>query len=139
MSDASRRFIQKLGMRATESRVRILESLQGAVRPVSAEEIHNDVGICDLVTVYRTLQRFVHTLSVREVYFNDGVVRYEFMHGGLEHHHHVMCSSCGLIDELPSCTVGALETAALSKSGRFARIHDHSLEFFGLCVSCAKI
>ncbi|HWO07027.1 MAG TPA: Fur family transcriptional regulator [Candidatus Paceibacterota bacterium] len=128
-------FLRARGLRVTLQRVRLLDALADLHRPVSAEELHREVRAIDVVTVYRVLQRFVNEGIAREVRFKDGVVRYEF--AGSPHHHHVVCTKCGLVDELQSCDAHQLEAHALTASKRFAQIDEHALEFFGTCTSCA--
>lgn len=113
----------------------IFEAIAVARGPISAEAIHERVD-ADLVTVYRTLEHFFAAGLIREVRFKDDTVRYEVAEAS--HHHHVVCTRCGIIDELENCNVRALEKSALGCSRRFASIDEHQLEFFGTCVSCAK-
>lgn len=131
-------FVQLLRqekLRATPHRIALLTALAKAGKPLTAEELHGK-GTADLVTVYRTLQSLLKARLVREVRFKDASVRYEFVHG--EHHHHLVCTSCGVVDELPECDVRSLETKALAASSMFASVDEHALEFFGTCVGCAK-
>lgn len=100
------------------------------------EEIHRRMESADLVTVYRNLQNLLKVGLVREVRFKDSAVLYELSAEG-DHHHHVVCRSCGLIDELEECGPYDLEASALKTATRFASIDEHSLEFFGTCRACA--
>jgi Fur family ferric uptake transcriptional regulator len=79
---------------------------------------------------------FVARGLAREVRFKDGIVRYELAEK--YHHHHLVCTNCGRIDELPHCDMRALERWALRGSRHFARVDEHALEFFGTCAACAK-
>ena len=128
-------FLRTRELRATAGRVAVLEALIAAQKPVSAEELHRDVRSIDLVTVYRTLQRFLDASLVRAVRFKDTTVRYELAKD--THHHHLQCTRCGIVDELPDCGL-PLNRLALKRTKKFAAIEEHSLEFFGTCVSCAK-
>jgi Fe2+ or Zn2+ uptake regulation protein len=89
----------------------------------------------DLVTVYRILQSLVEAHIIREVRFKDAAIRYEYARD--QHHHHTVCTACGVIEELPECTM-ALDASTLRRSKRFAKISEHSLEFFGICMTCAR-
>lgn len=129
---STQELLKARGLRATPKRVALLGILQKAAHPMTAEEMHVNVR-ADLVTVYRNLQNLVRAGIVHEVRFKDSSVRYEFSHG---HHHHVVCTSCGIIEELAACDVSALQKNALRTSG-FSAINEHSLEFFGLCRACA--
>lgn len=124
-------ILRTKGLRGTPKRVALMRALMKAKRPMTAEEIHIEVR-ADLVTIYRNLQNLVSAGIAHEVRFKDASVRYEFAHG---HHHHVVCTKCGVVMELAACDVSALEKNALRSSG-FATIEEHSLEFFGLCRAC---
>lgn len=126
-------LLKEKGLRATPKRIALLETLSRARKPKTAEELHAEVA-SDLVTVYRNLQSLVAAELVSEVRLKDASVRYEFTHG---HHHHLVCTECNTIEELDSCDLASLEKSVLKKSSRFASIDEHSLEFFGLCKSCA--
>lgn len=129
-------LLRARGVRPTPRRVLLLDALRAFARPVSAEELHGRVKQADLVTVYRTLESFVAVRLVREVRFRDATTRYELAE--THHHHHLVCTNCGTVDELPECDLHALEASVLKRSKKFRSLEDHALEFFGTCVSCAK-
>ena len=120
-------------IRVTPKRLTLLSALSRTRQPSSAEMLHARVGEMDLVTIYRNLQEFRKAGIVREVRFKDGIARYELSHS---HHHHLVCTACGLIEELDVCE-GTLEKKALQHSRCFEAISEHALEFFGLCKKCA--
>lgn len=127
-------LLKRVGLRATPRRVSLLGGLQKAHGPLSAEDLHREVRGLDLVTVYRNLQEFVKAGIAAEVRFKDGIVRYEIAHA---HHHHLVCTDCGLVEEIAACDMAPLEKRVLQGSRRFTRISEHALEFFGLCKKCA--
>lgn len=126
-------MLRKSGLRATPKRVALLTVLKGSHEPRTAEELHAKVH-SDLVTIYRNLKSLVAAGIVSETRFKDSTVRYELAHG---HHHHVVCTRCGLVEELHGCNNAPLERQALHASRKFQRINEHALEFFGVCRSCA--
>jgi Fe2+ or Zn2+ uptake regulation protein len=128
-------LLKDKGLRATPHRVALLAALYASSRPVSAEEMHKKISGADLVTIYRNLQSLAAHGLAREVRFKDSTVRYEA--AGL-HHHHLVCTTCGIVDELPECDIHLLEKEVLKKSDTFASIDEHQLEFFGTCTVCAK-
>lgn len=135
MKEASS-LLRTKGLRATPGRIGLLESLIRHGTPISAEELHGAHTDLDLVTVYRTLQSFVSTGLACEVRFKDAHVRYEFAKDA--HHHHVVCTRCGVVNELPTCDFASLEKDVLKKTDNFASIEEHALEFFGTCSVCAR-
>ena len=50
------------------------------------------------------------------------------------HHHHVICSRCGLVLDLPGCPIGA-ESEQLALTAGF-RLQGHRLEYYGVCERC---
>ena len=133
MNHATRDILSSHALRATDGRVRILEVLRDAGRPLRVCELHDRLGVDrpDLVTVYRTLDRFVESAIARTVLLADGVRRYELAD---QHHHHLTCTECGRIEPLPFCEVSSLEVLALQEHG--FRVTDHMLELFGTCRDC---
>ncbi len=129
-----RMLLRSRKLRATPKRIRLLEVLHRLERPLAVETLHAQVKGMDLVTVYRTMQAFVRAGLVREVRFKDAVVRYEFAHG--HHHHHLVCTGCGVVEEIEACDVTQLEKNVLKYSQSFTSISEHALEFFGLCKKC---
>lgn len=125
--------LRSRGLRATPKRLLLLTKLQHAHTPLRAEELHAQLRNIDLVTVYRNLQDFVRAGLAHEVRFKDASVRYELFHG---HHHHIVCTRCGTVEELDGCDNVPLESEAIQASSKFARIEEHALEFFGLCKGC---
>lgn len=51
-----------------------------------------------------------------------------------EHHHHVVCSSCGRSSDFDDADISAVVDAVGRRTGY--RIDTHRLELFGLCRSC---
>jgi len=135
VNHAARDVLNHHALRATDGRVRILEALRDAGRPLRVGELHDRLGTDrpDLVTVYRTLDRFVASAIARTVLLADGIRRYEI--ADQRHQHHLTCTECGRIEPLPFCEFSSLEALALQKHG--FRVTDHMLELFGTCRDCA--
>lgn len=127
-------LLKAANIRATPKRVALLHALREVCEPLSAEILHTRLKGVDLVTVYRNLQEFVRAGIAQEVRFKDGIVRYEIAH---THHHHLVCTECGVVEEVEACDIAPLEHNVLKYSRRFKTISEHALEFFGLCKKCA--
>ena len=134
MNRTTREILKSHALRATEWRARILDVLRDAGRPLRVSELHDrlDPNRPDLVTVYRTLDRFVASAIAKIVHLSDGIRRYEL--ADQRHHHHLTCTECGRIEALPFCEVSSLEALALQRHG--FRVTDHMLELFGTCRKC---
>lgn len=124
--------LKKTGLKITDSRVDILSVIDTAKTPISAADIHTKKGI-DITTVYRTLETFEKAGLIRRVDLRTDTVLYESVKN---HHHHIVCTSCGVIEDFENCTVSDLSKNILKKAKRFSSIDDHSFELFGVCDTC---
>ena len=124
--------------RATPARLAILEVLEHTRYPLSADEIKGALpkGKTDLATVYRNLEMLKEKGWVSVLNISSQTVYYEL--SKLEHHHHLVCESCGRTEALAGCKAAELTKNFLNQKG-FARIARHSLEYFGLCKECERI
>ncbi len=129
-------LLAERGIRKTRPRLEILQVLQSLKGPNTIEQIYSRTTDSNLVTVYRTVELFMRCGLVRSVRFHDDSIRYELSLGN--HHHHIVCVMCGVVDELPSCDIANIQKSALEKASNFSTISDHSLEFFGSCKSCSS-
>lgn len=80
-----------------------------------------------LATVYRTVELLREAGSVRQL-----AGAYVQCHTG--HHHHLVCTSCGSVEETELC--GAPSAAVLERRHGF-RAQSHELDVYGLCARCA--
>jgi len=131
--------------RWTGARQEVFDLLVRTEQHLSAQDIHrtcqasnSDIG---LTTVYRTLELLDKAGLVRKIHTGDGLVRYEYRRSDhADHHHHLICSGCGLIfnyrdfeqEELQ--LVRRTEELLARKYGFLIR--DHNIEFIGLCSEC---
>ena len=104
-------------------------------QPLSAQVLHSALRpqrSISLATVYRSLDVLQKAGLIQHRVTLEGVTLYSLV----EHDRHCMtCLHCG--DSLPinACPVTELE-AQLQHSSAF-KIYYHTLEFFGLCETCA--
>jgi Fur family transcriptional regulator, ferric uptake regulator len=77
---------------------------------------------------------------VHRVVTTDEFARYELAEDLTEHHHHLICSSCGDVADftVPGAVEDELE-AALAKVAKRAgfQARGHRLDLVGTCASCA--
>ena len=128
-------ILRSKGERATKARVSILEALARERYPVSIKEIARKIKAPDQSTLYRILSGFARNELVREIILDRAEARYEIAIGR-EHHHHIVCTSCGAMEDVRLCRTK--EAGVKKTSRKFALITGHVLEFFGICKSCAK-
>lgn len=88
-----------------------------------------DVG---LATVYRVLQQFEKVGILSSTRFDAERVVYEINEG--KQHDHVVCLSCGRVDEFYDPTIAARQKAVAEELGYL--LHNHQLALYGICPDC---
>jgi Fur family ferric uptake transcriptional regulator len=84
--------------------------------------------------VYRALEVLDELRLVQRLDTGEGVTRYEPAHPSGEHHHHVVCNSCGRVSAFEDAR---LEQAIAQLSGRLDySIDAHDVVLRGTCPSC---
>lgn len=130
-------MLREKDFRATEGRVALVKALSKRSAPEPIEKISKLVShSIDAANVYRALEAFEKSGIARKIDFHDGKTYYE-LSVDRHHHHHIVCTRCGKIEDVSGCEP-KLEKKALSHAKHFSSIDSHSLEFFGLCKSCEK-
>ncbi|MBU1292590.1 transcriptional repressor [Patescibacteria group bacterium] len=133
-SEKIRALLAGVDLRATTQRVALLKELLEQAHPLSVEKLTQGMGnALDTATVYRTLDTFEEKGLVRKVELAQGRALYE--HAG-EHHHHIVCTECGVIQDVDVCLPKSVQGTVQRASG-FANVNEHALEFFGVCKKCA--
>lgn len=123
-------------MKQTKTRSAIIEILTKVKEPLDVQSIASILakkGIkTNQTTIYRTLQTYTDSQLVKRVELQEGKFRYEL--ASLPHHHHIICTNCGKIEDIESCGLEDVEKR-IEKKTSYA-IKNHSAEFFGLCKNC---
>lgn len=132
--EAALQALRASGQRVTEPRRGMLHLLTHEHGPFTAEELHArlEPGLCDLVTVYRSLAAMEETGLLRRCDFGDGSYRYEY-NTGEHHHHHIICRTCHSVQTLDLCVADGLERIARQMG--YSKV-THMLELFGICPKC---
>ena len=83
-------------------------------------------------TVFRTLEVLVMLGAIERLDLPTG----EHAYVGCEpaHHHHLVCSGCGRIDEIHDAGLRSVVRDVARRTGY--RVDEHRLELFGLCPAC---
>jgi Fur family ferric uptake transcriptional regulator len=103
---------------------------------VSAQQLHlvlrNHGSTIGLATVYRALADLATAGDADSLQSKDGELLYRAC--GTEHHHHLICRTCGKTVEIEASKV---ETWAdeVAKSHGFTQ-PSHTIDIFGVCASC---
>ena len=88
-----------------------------------------DVG---LATIYRVLTQFEAAGLVTRHHFEGGHAVFELNQG--KHHDHILCVSCGRVDEFVDEQIEERQRVIASQHGYI--ITDHSLHIYGKCADC---
>jgi len=134
----SKATLQSAHMRNTAGRRAVLEYVSRATSPVSIPDIEkaSTVAILNLdqATIYRIINLLTEKGILRAVNFQEGKARFEL--ASHPHHHHVVCTNCGVVRDVEDCLTSTA-TDTIEKETGF-KIASHALEFFGLCTSCQR-
>jgi Fur family transcriptional regulator, ferric uptake regulator len=84
-----------------------------------------------LATTYRTVDLLRQSGSVRAL---AGEQLSAYVKCGPEHHHHLVCLTCGAVEDTSECP---LPSAAEFKRRYGFSPQSHELEIYGTCRSCA--
>ena len=136
MSEAAT-LAEGAGLRPTPQRVAIIEALERHGRPVTAQELHDEVrgrGGPGLATVYRTLGALADAGTAETFASDAGEVGYKLCED--VHHHHLICERCGQVQTIPSCEVE--DWAAAVGRRRGFRVTGHRADVYGLCAACRR-
>ncbi len=125
-------------LRPTRQRRAILQAVAAEERPVSAQDLHSRLRrrgeSAGLATVYRTLQALADAGVLRTFSTPTGEVAYKVCEPG--HHHHLICTRCGRVEEIPSCEVEDWATSVAKRRG--FTVSSHQADIYGVCARCAK-
>jgi len=132
-------IISRRGYRNTKSRAAVVEILENAETPLSAEDIFMKMKesgrSASLSTVYRILELMENNRLVEKTTINNGKALFSLARSG--HNHHLICTSCHKMVALGDCPVKELERN-ISRETQFD-ITGHKLEVYGICPECRKI
>ena len=129
--------LRERGQRVTLPRLLVHRHVRRHADHVTPEQIHAELarehpGLSP-ATIYSTLQLLDSLGFVRRVSTPRGGTVYD---SRVDQHHHVICRSCGRIEDLDArVDAGAAERAA--RSAGFSVDHGQ-LALSGLCADCAR-
>lgn len=131
--------LRELGQRYTANRRAIVEQLADAGRPLTIPEL---LGLRDELaqsSAYRNLALLEQAGVVHRIVTGDDHARYELAEALTHHHHHLICSTCGSVEDF---TVSAsLEQSLTGALRHEAERHgfttaEHRLDLLGTCARC---
>jgi len=127
--------LKSSGLKATLPRLKILEVFQrSAQRHMTAEDVFKallaegaDIG---LATVYRVLMQFEQAGLLSRSHFESGKSVFELNQG--QHHDHLVCLSCGRVEEFFDPEIEQRQRAIAESRG--FTLQDHALSLYAVCT-----
>jgi Fur family ferric uptake transcriptional regulator len=130
-------MLRARGLRLTAQRQLVLEAVHG-LGHATPEQVHQAVrevaaGV-NITTVYRTLELLEKLGLVTHTHLSHGSPTYHSV--GERQHVHLVCRSCGTVDEVDPGMVGPL--AETLERQRGFRVDIGHVALFGLCATCRE-
>jgi Fe2+ or Zn2+ uptake regulation protein len=131
--------LRRADQRYTSGRRAIVELLGSCGHPMSISDIGDRLPGVPRSSAYRHLVDLRNAGVVRRVAASDEFTRFELAEDLTEHHHHLICSSCGrVIDVTPAPaferTVAEMVRDLSDQLG--FRPSSHALDVIGHCSDC---
>jgi Fe2+ or Zn2+ uptake regulation protein len=129
-----------VGQRLTANRQALLDALTAAPRPLTIPEILDERPGLAQSSVYRNLVVLEEAGIVHRVVGADEFARWELAEDLTGHHHHLICASCGRVEDVPA-SAGlersvAAAAAAITRTTGF-HTQRHRVDLVGVCKRCA--
>ncbi|MFM9138506.1 MAG: Fur family transcriptional regulator [Actinomycetota bacterium] len=126
--------------RYTALRRQLVDVLGSAPDPVTIAELQRSVKGVALSSLYRNLVILEECHVVSRIMVNNGSAIFELSEELSEHHHHMVCATCGTVRDIvvPESIESGLDRQ-LSKIARkegFTFRH-HQLDVIGVCGRCS--
>lgn len=133
--------LMKAGHKMTIPRQEIMNVLLiNKGKHLTAEDIYHQLreqgAQVGMATVYRTLELFCDLGILSALHFQDSVRHYELEIEEEDHHHHLICQSCGKIEEFSDELLQNFMGNVEERYG-FTVTH-HSIKYFGYCRDCSR-
>ena len=143
MTDIDRAVNERLAesdLRYTSGRKAIVTGLRLADRPVTLPELLDLAPALTQSSAYRNLSLMEEAGVIRRLLHGGDHAHFELAEELTEHHHHLICESCGLVRDI---TLDAGLEQTLDRA--FARIADaegfvprhHAIDVYGRCAGCS--
>ena len=135
-----REQLRRTRQRYTAGRRNLVELLVDVDRPLTIPELIDAGAPQSQSSLYRNLAIMEQCGVVRRLTSIDDVARYELDEELTEHHHHLVCSVCGRIDDvtLDDELEDRLHDAADATGDASGyEVTGHRLELVGTCPDCS--
>ncbi len=140
MQDSIEHKLKSQGYKITAQRKTIIKAFVKAKNHLlSAEKVYEWIKEhernIDLSTIYRNIELMMNIGVLKKISLDNHVDQYKLSVTN-EHHHHIVCVSCGKSEIFKECPVSLIEKSLINKIG-FTPI-EHKLEILGYCQECTR-
>ena len=105
---------------------------------MSAEDLRRLEPSVPYSSIYRALAGLARAGAARRLVGADGVARFELAEAvSGEHHHHLVCADCGIIDSVRLPAAAEDELARAARAVHQAVVCSSRVELTGRCADCA--
>lgn len=120
------------GYKLTGPRLKLLATIMEKGHSFTAEGLYEEVPGVGRATVFRTLKLLLELGSICKLNMDDGTPVYR--RGTSAHHHHMVCTSCGGVQDFARCDIDSMMRRLAGATGFKASAH--RIEVYGLCRTC---
>ena len=124
----------------TSGRRELVELLASTGRPATIPDLLKTRPKLTQSSVYRNLAMLEEVGVVQKVVSSDDRARYELAEDLMGHHHHLICVTCGRVDDfvVSPRSERNIETVLVHAIGNTGfRPSGHRLDVVGVCAECA--
>ena len=137
MSQQTEEIVQILkskNLRVTPQRFAVYANLLERTDHPTADQLLSDLNkdapTSSQATIYSSLQALRDVGLIREVLLEEGVCRYD---ANVEPHHHFVCESCGVIEDIPWDSFQCIDMNRLRPG---LKAHSYEVIVHGTCDRC---
>jgi Fe2+ or Zn2+ uptake regulation protein len=131
--------LARVDQRYTKLRRLLVETLAAAARPLTIPEIVTSTPRLPQSSAYRNVTTLMEVGVVRRVPGTNDHGRYELAEELSGHHHHLVCTHCGRVEDVPASlrlerALGDAARAVVDRQGY--EVNEHRFDQLGLCPDC---
>ena len=130
--------LRRVQQRLTPKRATIVDVLAGAERPLSLAEILDAGDGLAQSSVYRNLVVLEQAGVVHRIVTTESA-RYELAEELTGHHHHLICTNCGTVEDVPASSgleASLADAVSQVEDATGFRTKTHRIDLVGLCRRC---
>ena len=126
------------GQRYTAARRALVDRLRDAGQPMTLPELLDGAALAQS-SAYRNLALLEQVGAVHRIVTSADHARYELAEDLTEHHHHLICTSCGHVEDFtvsPALERRLHEAVEEVQGGTGFSAAHHRLDLIGTCRAC---